>query len=121
MRLLVAMALSVFAVGAQTCVPSRILPNSSVSDTLDDASCQLSDGTAYAAYRLDLPVRGQIRIGLPVVKSDLIVILRDGSGVKLDSGTAIDRGIEAGSYTVLVNGRGRGQVGAYSLQTVFAA
>ena len=72
----------------------------------------------YAAYRLDLPARGQIRIDLST-GGDFLLILRDSSGMKIESGTAIRRAIEAGSYTLLVNGRTPGQVGDFTVQTRF--
>ena len=50
---------------------------------------------------------------------DFLLILRDGSGMKVESGRAIRRAIEAGSYTLLVNGRTAGQVGDFSVQTRF--
>ena len=106
---------------AQTCAPSRLLPTGAISGSLDDSSCQLSDGTAYASYRLDLPSRGQIQFDLATPGADLILILRASSGARLDSGKVIHRPIEAGSYTLLVNGRTPGQLGAYSVQTAFTA
>src|SRR6185295_10875876 len=93
---------------AQTCVPTRILPIDQASGALDDSSCLLSDGTAYAAYRLDLSTRGKIQID---ITGGPQLILQNSSGVKVDSGGGINRGVEAGSYTIIVNGRG-----AYSLQ-----
>ncbi len=51
--------------GAQDCPPTmRVLPNGTVAGSLNAANCQLIDQTPYAAYRLDLPVRGQIKIEL---------------------------------------------------------
>src|ERR1700736_6266134 len=88
-------------VRAQTCVPTRILPVDQAAGVLDDSSCALSDGTACASYRLDLPTRGQIQIDLTGGPQ---VILRNSSGMKVDSGAGIHRGVEAGSYTVIVNG-----------------
>src|SRR6186997_3243838 len=121
MRLAVAIALGVCSLYGQTCAPSRLLPAGSVTGTLDGDSCLLSDGSAYQAYRLDLPVRGLIEVELPGPTSDLIVILRNASGAKVDSGVAIRRQVEAGRYTVLVNGRTVGQLGSYSLRTAFHA
>ena len=119
MRLAVAIALGVCSLYGQRCAPSRLLPAGSVSGTLDGDSCLLSDGSAYQAYRLDLPVRGLLEVELPGLGGDLIVILRNASGAKVDSGVAIRRQVEAGQYTVLVNGRTAGQVGSYSLRTAF--
>src|SRR6476646_1799030 len=94
---------------AQVCAPCRIAPVGVISGSLDDASCFLSDSTAYAAYRLDLPVRGSIRLTLTTAEN-FALILRDSSGVKLDSGSSIRRPLEAGAYTLLVNARVPGQV-----------
>jgi hypothetical protein len=103
----------------QLCPPALVLPIDQVTGSLDNASCRLSDGTVYAAYRLDLPRRGYLRIGL-AANADLLLILRNAAGARLDSGTAIGRPVEAGSYTVLVNGRTPGQVGQYAMETLFA-
>ena len=59
------------SLAAQDCPPvARVLPNGTLAGALDAASCQLGDRTPYAAYRLDLPVRGQIRIELSGNTSD---------------------------------------------------
>jgi Bacterial pre-peptidase C-terminal domain len=104
----------------QTCAPARILPVGSVAGTLDDSNCQLPDATAYAAYRLDLPVRGQIALDL-ATSNDFILILRDATGAKVDLGLSIHRPIEAGSYTLLVDARIPGQVGGYAVKSAFTA
>jgi hypothetical protein len=45
------------SLAAQDCpAVARLLPNTTLSGTLDAASCLLGDRTPYAAYRLDLPV-----------------------------------------------------------------
>jgi len=107
---------------AQECpAVARIQPAGSLSGTLDATSCLLADGSAYAAYRLDLPVRGKIAIDLSGTSSDLLITLRDDSGTRLDSGAAIRRSVEAGSYRLLVNGKGPGQVGGYKVTTTFTA
>ena len=106
---------------AQSCVPARILPAATVSGTLDQSSCALSDGSAYSAYRLDLPVRGRIQISLSPGSADLTLILRDAAGVRTGSGLNIQQPVEAGSYTLLVNGRPGGQPGAYSIHSAFTA
>src|SRR4029077_872030 len=77
------------------------------------------DGTPFTAYRLDLPVRGRIRIDLTALNADLI--LRDSSGAKVDSGASIGRPIEAGSYSLLVNGRSTGETIPYTVRTAFTA
>jgi hypothetical protein len=82
----------------------------------------LSNGTPYAPYRLDLPVRGQIQMNL-TGDAGLALILRDSSGARVESGTAIHRALEAGDYTVLVTGNGSApaQTGAWSVKTSFTA
>ena len=66
------------------------------------------------------PPAGRSRLLSPR-REDFLLLLRDSSGAKLDSGAAIRRPIEAGSYTLLVNARVPGQVGQYSVQTSFTA
>ncbi|SPF54257.1 Peptidase domain protein [Candidatus Sulfopaludibacter sp. SbA4] len=120
MRLALALVLGLSAAHAQMCVPVRILPVGSVSGTLDNSSCLLPDGTSYASYRLDLPTRGQFQINLTAANASLI--LRDGTGAGIASGTSIQRAVEAGSYTLLVNApTPGGGPAAYSVQTAFTA
>ena len=110
------------SLAAQDCAPvARTAPESTLTGTLDAASCQLRDGTPYAAYRLDLPVRGQIKIELSGNTGDFPLTLRDAAGIRLDSGAALSRPIEAGSYTLLVNGRAPGQTGTFTVNTSFTA
>ena len=104
----------------QMCAPVRMLPAGAVSGTLDNSNCQLSDATAYAPYRLDLPVRGQLALDLST-PNDFILILRDATGAQVASGLSIHRPVEAGSYSVLVDARIPGQVGDYAVQTAFTA
>ena len=86
------------SLAAQDCPPvARVLPNGTLAGALDAASCQLGDRTPYCAYRLDLPVRGQIKIELSGNTGDFSLTLRDASGIRLDSGTGLLRPIEAGS------------------------
>ena len=96
-----------------------MLPSGTLAGTLDGSSCLLSDGTAYQAYRLVLPDRGQIQINLGGTTNNLGLILRDGSGAQIASGVTIGQPLEAGSYTVLVDGQTPGQVGGYNVQTTF--
>jgi hypothetical protein len=88
---------------------------------LNAANCQLVDQTPYAAYRLDLPVRGQIKIELAGNTTDFVLTLRDASGMRVDSGTSLFRPIDAGSYTLLVNGRTAGQTGNYTAKSSFTS
>src|SRR5215831_18520960 len=104
---------------AQDCpAVARLQPAASLAGTLDATSCVLSDGSAYTPYRLDLPVRGTIRIELSDTSSDFSLTLRDTSGARLDGGTAIRRAVEAGSYAVLVGGKAPG---GYKITTAFTA
>jgi hypothetical protein len=112
--------LFVSSVWAQVCAPGRIAPVEVISGSLDDTSCFLSDSTSYAAYRLDLPVRGNIRLTLTTTEN-FALILRDSAGVKVDGGASIRRPVEAGSYTLLVNARVPGQVGAFTVRSDFTA
>ena len=120
MRLACLLLFAVPGLHAQLCPPGRILPAGVLAGTLDGTSCFLSDSTAYSAYRLDLPTRGQMAVNLATTE-DFQLLLRDSSGAKIDSGTNIRRPMEAGSYTVLVNARVPGQVGQYSVTTAFTA
>jgi hypothetical protein len=119
MRLAVLVLVSASAGFAQMCAPLRALPVGVITGALDDSSCRLSDTTAYAAYRLDLPARGRLDLTL-TTDQDFVMALRDASGAAVDSGAAIHRPVEAGAYTLLVNARVPGQVGAYSVQSAFA-
>ena len=97
------------SLAAQDCPPLATIPaNGTLPGMLDAASCQLTDRTPYIGYRLDLPVHGRIKLELAGNPGDQFLTLRDASGVRLDSGTALVRPIEAGKYTVLVHGRGVG-------------
>src|SRR5690242_20339900 len=116
MRLAFALIVGLSSAFAQTCVPARILPAGAVSGTLDSGSCMLPDGTSYDSYRLDLPGRGQLRIDLSATNVSLI--LRDSSGAAIASGPSIQRAVEAGSYTLLVNAPAPT---AYSVRTAFTA
>jgi len=72
-------------------------------------------------YRLDLPVRGQIKIDLTGTQSNLALILRDASGVRIDGGSSIHRSIEAGSYVLLINGQTAADLGPYAIALAFSA
>ena len=58
--------------GAQDCPTTMRVPaNGTVAGALTAANCQFLDQTPYAAYRLDLPVRGQIKVELGDNTTDL--------------------------------------------------
>ena len=125
MRLGPVIVLVVFLVApldAQDCPAIvNILPGATLSSALDSTNCRLTDGSAYMPYRLDLPVRGQIKIDLTGAKANLNLILRDSSGARIDSGVSIHRAIEAGSYMLLVNGQTPADLGPYAVATAFTA
>ncbi len=107
---------------AQDCAPvARLLPNGTVTGALDSASCQLLDTTPYIPYRLDLPVRGQFKLQAGPGLSDLKLILRDATGAQVVAGAALAAPVEAGSYTLLVNGATPAESGAFTLQAAFTA
>ena len=107
---------------AQDCPPvATVLPNGTRAGMLDGTSCQLNDQTPYIPYRLDLPVRGRIRIELAGTPADQVLTLRDSTGARLDSGVSLSRSIEAGTYTVLVHGKAVGQTGNFAVTTAFTA
>src|SRR5215472_10255594 len=107
---------------AQDCPAiASVLPGSTLSAALGATNCQLTDGSAYMPYRIDLPVRGQIKIDLSGAKAKLVLILRDSSGAKVDMGASIHRPIEAGSYVLLVNGQTAADLGPYTISTAFTA
>jgi hypothetical protein len=124
--LLLGLGLHFGYLSAQDCPPvAHIWPGGTVSAALDSGNCRLGNGTPYAPYRLDLPIRGQIQMDM-TGDAGLALILRDSSGARVDSGTSIHRALEAGNYTVLVigrpvNGSAPGQTGAYSVKTNFTA
>lgn len=126
MRLSLALLLATGALlaplAAQECpAVARLAPAGSVSGTLAPGGCALTGGSLYSAYRLDLPVRGRIAIDLGGTAANLQLILRGDSGAALDSGGAIHRAIEAGSYRLLVAGQTPRDAGAFTLTTAFTA
>jgi hypothetical protein len=122
-RVILLLGLGLASLYGQTCQPSPMLPAGSVSGALDAASCTLSDGTPYTAYRLVLPVRGQGSLQLNPNPAGLNLILQDATGAQLASGPSLQRSLEAGTYTVLVNLPAPPLAGAlaFTLQTAFTA
>jgi len=120
MRLALLMVVGTPLLFGQMCAPVRALPDGVISGSLDDSSCQLSDSTAYASYRLDLPAGGKIDLALTTTQ-DFVLLLRDSTGALSATGPAIHRTVEAGSYTILIDARVPGQVGDYSVKTAFTA
>src|SRR5262249_46385798 len=117
--LLVVLGISTACLHAQDCpATARLWPAATISASLDGTNYVLNGGAAYAGYRLDLPVRGQIQLDL-TTDAGFTMILRDASGARVDGGGSIHRSLEAGSYTVLVSASMAGQGGAYSLKSNF--
>lgn len=125
MRLALLFGLGFSVLYGQNCAPSPILPSGQVAGSLDSNSCSLSDGTPYASYRLVLPGRGQLQTGLGSSAGNLNVILQDSTGAQLATGVSVQRQVEAGAYTVLVNGQSPASTwngsAPYTLQTSFVA
>ncbi|MGP8245257.1 MAG: hypothetical protein ACLQVN_12155 [Bryobacteraceae bacterium] len=119
MKLAGAFLFSLSVLAGQNCVPGSMLPAGQITGALSASSCQLSDGSAYDSYRLALPVRGLIQIGLTATPGDLALILRDATGASLGQGTSIQRPIEAGFYTLLVNAQPGGALSSYAVQSAF--
>ena len=110
------------SLAAQDCPACRVdCRQRNAAGSLDAASCQLTDRTPYNPYRLDLPVRGQIKLELAGNPGDQFLTLRDASGTRLDSGTSLLRPIEAGNYTCWCTARGVGQTGNFAINSSFTA
>jgi hypothetical protein len=90
------MALGLTGLYGQMCAPVSIPPVGPITGSLDPTSCSLSDATPYAAYRLTLPGRGQMQIGLTPPVPNLNLLLQDATGAQIASGAAIQRQVEAG-------------------------
>jgi hypothetical protein len=126
-RLIVIMCLGMLGLYGQNCVPAPILPATAVSGILSNTSCTLSDGTAYTSYRLVLPVRGQAQLTLNPNPAGLNLMLRDGAGVQIASGSSLQQSLEAGAYTIVVNQPALPAAGTipavspFTLQTSFTA
>jgi len=104
----------------QTCVPvSTLRPVDSLSGSLTGADCRLSDGSISAEYVLTLPTFGQLQLNAASTDFEVTLFLRDAAGRKLESGPAIQRTIERGEYTVVVNALKPGQLGSFSLNSAF--
>ena len=102
-RLVIGLGFLACTLYGQNCVPSAILPGSTVPGSLDTASCTLSDGTPYTAYRLTLPARGQAQWKLNPNPAGLNITVQDSTGAQIASGASVQRPLEAGVYNILVN------------------
>jgi len=104
----------------QTCVPiSTLRLVDSIAGSLTDADCRLSDGSLYAEYVLTLPTFGQLQLTAASSDFPVTLFLRDSTGRKLEEGAAIRRTAERGEYTVIVNAKSPGQLGAFTLSSAF--
>jgi hypothetical protein len=104
----------------QTCVPVSILrPADSLTGSLSDADCRLSDGSIAAEYILTLPTVGQLQLNAASADFEITLFVRDSAGRKLESGAAIQSVIERGEYTVVVNAQKPGQLGKFTLSSAF--
>jgi hypothetical protein len=109
------------AVGwAQTCVPVATLrPADSVTGSLGDGDRKLSDGSTFAVYMLTLPTFGQLQLNASSNDFPVSLILRDTSGRMMAGGAAIQQTIERGEYMLVVNAQSPGQLGNFSLTSMF--
>jgi len=105
-------------VWSQNCAPSPPLrPIDSISESLDDAHCRLSDGSLFTTYSLTLPVTGRLQLSVASDEFPVTAALRDSSGRKVEAAQSIDKTIERGEYTVIVNAQNPGQSGRFTLNT----
>jgi Bacterial pre-peptidase C-terminal domain. len=116
-----AVLISLSAAGwTQTCVPIATLrPVDSITGTLSDADCRLSDGSNFARYILTLPTFGQLQLSATSNDFPVNLILRDTSGRMVAGGAAIQQTVERGEYTLSVNAQSPGQLGDFSLTSAF--
>ena len=101
----------------QNCVPAvRMALNGTQAGELTENTCQLSDGSKVADYLLTLPVRGTLQASARATGFIPSILIRDLQGRKMESGTAVLRYLESGTYHVLLNG---GAPGKFTLTTAF--
>src|SRR5579872_2591140 len=105
MRLVLVLGLGISALYGQNCAPAPILPAGQFNGSLGPGSCSLSDGTPYNSYRLVLPGRGQLQVALNSNVTGIGLILQDSTGAQIASGASLQRPMEAGTYTLLVNAK----------------
>jgi hypothetical protein len=104
----------------QTCVPVATLrPVDSLTGSLGDGDCLLSDGSTFAVYILTLPTFGQLQLNASSNDFPVSLILRDTSGRMMAGGAAIQQTVERGEYTLVVNAQSPGQLGNFSLTSMF--
>jgi len=104
----------------QACVPVATLrPVDAATGSLGDGDCLLSDGSTFAVYMLTLPTWGQLQLNVSSDDFPVSLILRDTSGRMMAGGAAIQQTIERGEYMLLVNAQSPGQLGNFSLTSMF--
>ena len=105
---------------SQTCVPAATLrPVDSVTSSLSDADCRLSDGSTFAEYILTLPTFGQLQLDASSSDFPVSLILRDTSGRMMAGGASIQQTVERGEYTLVVNAQSPGQLGNFTVTSMF--
>src|SRR5437016_1383182 len=104
----------------QTCVPVATLrPVDSVTSSLSDGDCRLSDGSTFVEYVLTLPTFGQIQLNTSSSDFPVSLILRDTSGRMVAGGASIQQTVERGEYMLVVNAQSPGQLGDFTLTSMF--
>jgi hypothetical protein len=118
---LLAIPLFLSAVGfGQTCAPSRLLkPVDSIAASLGDPDCRLSDGSLFTTYSLTLPAPGRLQLNVASDDFPATATLRDSTGRKIEGGQSMDKTIERGEYSVIVNAQNAGQLGKFVINTAF--
>jgi hypothetical protein len=105
---------------SQTCVPVATLrPVDSITGSLGDGDCLQSDGSTYGVYILTLPTWGQLQLNASSNDFPVSLILRDTSGRMMAGGAAIQQTVERGEYTLVVNAQSPGQLGSFTLTSMF--
>src|SRR5260370_11387188 len=104
----------------QTCVPVAALRRvDSVTSSLSDGDCRLSDGSTFVEYVLTLPTFGQIQLNTSSSDFPVSLILRDASGRMVAGGATIQQTAERGEYMLVVNAQSPGQLGDFTLSSMF--
>ncbi len=123
LRLIISMIVLSALARAQVCVPVATLrPVNSVTGSLGDPDCNLSDGSTYAVYFLTLPTFGQLTLTASSSNFPVGLMLRDTDGRMVAGGVgvaSIQQTVERGEYTLLVNAQAPGQLGAFTLTSAF--
>ena len=120
MRLFAILLLLSAACRGQSCAPSPpVQPADSINGALGDSDCRLSDGSLFTTYSLTLPVQGRLQLNVASGDFAATAVLRDSAGRRIEGAQSIDKTIERGEYTVVVNAQNSGQLGKFTLNTSF--